>query len=255
MFRYIHLFATHERIMYRLIINLCRLIVSLTMKRRISGMEHVPQDGGVLIVSNHLGLLDPLALGTELPRRLYILAKAEMFTWPVIGWLARKTDVIPVRRGQSDREAVRLVLEHLEAGHVVLMFPEGTYPKYPRQTRGMLKAQPGAALLALKSKAMILPVGITGSEHVWNPRELPWSVLRRWPVQVTVGEPYRPTIPANLSQKQALSLITEEMMQRIAALLPTDYQGHYRAALPPAEEPSAATLAQLAPEEPGTSTS
>jgi 1-acyl-sn-glycerol-3-phosphate acyltransferase len=237
--------------MYRLVIHICRLLLFLTMKRRIIGMERVPREGGVLIVSNHLGLLDPLALGTELPRRLYILAKAEMFSWPVVGWAARKVDVIPVRRGQSDREAVRLMLEHLEAGHVVLIFPEGTYPKYPRQARGMLKAQPGAALLALKSNAMILPMGITGSEHVWNPRELPWSVLRRWPVTVAVGEPYRPTIPTGTSLKQALALTTQEMMQRIAALLPEDYRGHYRTPLPPAEEPPAATLAQLAPEEPG----
>ncbi len=237
--------------MYRLVVTLCRLLIFLTMKRRISGLERVPKDGGVLIVSNHLGLLDPLALGTELPRRLYILAKVEMFSWPLIGWLARKMDMIPVRRGQSDRDAVRLILEHLEAGHIVLMFPEGTYPKYPKDARGMIKAQPGAALLALKSNAMILPVGITGSDHVWNPRLLPWSVLRRWPVAVTIGEPYRPTLPASISQKQALALVTEEMMQRIAALLPPDYQGHYRAALPGAAEPPAAELAQLAPEEPG----
>jgi 1-acyl-sn-glycerol-3-phosphate acyltransferase len=225
--------------MYRLVVTICRLLILLTMKRRISGLEHVPKDGGVLIVSNHLGLLDPLAMGTELPRRLYILAKVEMFSWPVIGWLARKMDAIPVRRGQSDRDAVRLMLEHLEAGHVVLMFPEGTYPK---GERGMLKAQPGAALLALKSKAAILPVGITGSERVWSRRGLPWNLFRRWPVRVTIGEPYRPTLPTTISQKQALSLATADMMQRIAALLPADYQGYYRAALPSAESPAAALV-------------
>ncbi len=234
-----------------LILTICRLIVFVTMKRRISGLGRVPAEGGVLIVSNHLGLIDPLALGIDLPRPLSIVAKVEMFSWPVIGWAARRMDVIPVRRGQSDREAVRLVLEHLEAGHAVLMFPEGTYPK---GVRGMLKAQPGAALLALKSKATVLPMAITGTEHIWNPRELPWNLFRRWPVQVTVGEPYLPTLSPALSQKQALALATNEMMQRIAALLPADYQGHYRPALSPGE-PAPPELATLAPEETGTSPS
>ncbi|HEY7126294.1 MAG TPA: lysophospholipid acyltransferase family protein [Ktedonobacterales bacterium] len=234
-----------------LILTICRLIVLLTMKRRISGMERVPAEGGVLIVSNHLGLIDPLALGIDLPRPFSILAKVEMFSWPIIGPAARKMDAIPVRRGQSDREAVRLVLEHLEAGHAVLMFPEGTYPK---GKRGMIKAQPGAALLALKSKATILPVAITGSEHIWNPRELPWNLFRRWPVRVTVGEPYQPTLSPKISQKQALVLATDEMMQRVAALLPTDYQGYYRPALPTGE-PAPTELVTLAPDEPGTSLS
>ncbi|HEU5367741.1 MAG TPA: lysophospholipid acyltransferase family protein [Ktedonobacterales bacterium] len=215
--------------MYQLLVRLSRLLIFVTMKRRISGQEQTPSEGGLLIVSNHLGLLDPLVIGTRLPRRLYILAKSEVFSWPVIGWLARKADVIPVRRGQSDREAIRRVLEHLQAGHAVLIFPEGTYPKR-HQPRGMLPAQAGAALLAQRSGATILPIGITGSEMVWSPRSLPWGLFRRWPVQVRVGEPYRPGVPASASQKQALALITGEMMQRIAALLPASYRGYYREA-------------------------
>ncbi len=229
--------------MYQLIVHLSRLLIFIVMKRRISGQDNTPREGGLLIVSNHLGLLDPLAIGTKLPRRLYILAKAEMFSWPVIGWLARKADVIPVRRGQSDREAIRRVLEHLQAGHAVLLFPEGTYPK-AHEPRGMLRAQPGAALLAQRSGAAILPVGISGSEMVWSKRSMPWSWFRRWPVEVRVGTPYRPSVPASANQKQALALVAEEMMRRIAALLPEAYQGYYReAASPLAASPTA--IAQL----------
>lgn len=216
--------------MYQIILRLSQLVIFLVMKRRASGQEKTPREGSLLIVSNHLGLLDPLAIGTSLPRRLYILSKAEVFSWPVLGWLARRADVIPIHRGQSDREAIRHVLEHLEAGHAVLLFPEGTYPK-SHQPRGMLKAQAGAALLAQRSGATILPVGISGSDMVWSPRTLPWGLFRRWPVEVRVGDPYRPTVPASVSQKQALALITEEMMRSIAALLPESYRGVYRAAV------------------------
>jgi len=141
----------------------------------------------------------------------------------------RQADVIPIRRGQSDREAIRRVLEHLEAGHAVLVFPEGTYPK-SHQPRGMLKAQSGAALLAQRSGASILPIGISGSEMVWSPRSLPWGLFRRWPVTVRVGEPYRLSPPASLGQKQTLALIADDMMRRIAALLPETYRGQYREA-------------------------
>jgi 1-acyl-sn-glycerol-3-phosphate acyltransferase len=232
--------------MYQLLVRLSQLLIFLVMKRRISGQEKTPREGGLLIVSNHLGLLDPFAIGTKLPRRLYILAKVELFSWPILGWLARRADVIPIRRGQSDREALRRVLEHLQAGHAVLIFPEGTYPKR-HQPRGMLPAQAGTALLAQRSGAAILPIGITGSEMVWSPRTLPWGLFRRWPVEVRVGDPYRPTVPASASQKQALALITEEMMRRIATLLPASYRGHYREDAPSlAQQPAQATTPGLA---------
>jgi 1-acyl-sn-glycerol-3-phosphate acyltransferase len=220
--------------MYYVFLRLSQLLIFLVMKRRISGQEKTPREGGLLIVSNHLGLLDPLAIGTRLPRRLYILAKSEVFSWPILGWLARRADVIPIRRGQSDREAIRRVLEHLAAGHAVLLFPEGTYPK-AHQPRGMLKAQAGAALLAQRSGATILPIGISGSDMVWSPRTLPWGLFRRWPVNVRVGDPYRPSVPASASQKQSLALLTEDMMRGIAALLPESYQGAYRVPAPNVE--------------------
>jgi 1-acyl-sn-glycerol-3-phosphate acyltransferase len=108
----------------------------------------------------------------------------------------------------------------------------------------MLPAQAGAALLAQHSGATILPIGIAGSEMVWSPRTLPWGLFRRWPVEVRVGDPYRPSVPAGASQKQALAMITAEMMQRIAALLPESYQGHYRQVPPSPAQPTTSVLAE-----------
>ena len=219
--------------MYQLLLAVGRVLIFLITRRRISGQEQTPTSGALLIISNHLGNLDPIIIGTKLPRRLYILAKVELFSWPLIGWLARKADVIPIRRGQSDRDALRRVLEHLEAGQAVLLYPEGTYPKGATPI-GLIKAQPGAAMLALRSRATILPIGISGSEYVWTKRGLPRNLVRRWPVEVKVGEPYRPNLPPGVSQKQALALVSEEMMQRIAALLPEAYRGYYREEAMPA---------------------
>lgn len=227
--------------MYQLLAAVGRVLIFLITRRRISGQERTPPSSALLIVSNHLGNLDPIITGTKLPRRLYILAKVELFSWPVVGWLARQADVIPIRRGQSDRDALRRVLEHLQAGHAVLLYPEGTYPK-GKTPIGLIKAQPGAAMLALRSGATILPIGISGSEYVWTRRGLPWNLLRRWPVEVNVGEPYRPTVPPGISQKQALALVGEEIMRRIAALLPEAYRGYYREQAAPTGDTSTALL-------------
>lgn len=224
--------------MYQLLLAVGRVLIFLITRRRISGQEHTPTSGALLLVSNHLGNLDPIIMGTKLPRRLYILAKVELFSWPLIGWLARQADVIPIRRGQSDRDALRRVLEHLEAGHAVLLYPEGTYPK-GQTPIGLIKAQPGAAMLALRSGATILPIGISGSQYVWTKRGLPWNLFRRWPIEIKVGEPYRPTVPPGISQKQALALVGEEMMRRIAALLPEAYRGYYREQAAPADAAAA----------------
>ncbi len=236
--------------MYQFLRFVAGVVVLLVTRRRMRGQEQTPRSGGLLIVSNHLGLIDPLVIGTKLPRQLSILAKVELFSWPVVGWLARKADVIPVRRGQSDRDAIRRLLEQLEAGHAVLVFPEGTYPQ-GKLPPAMMKAQPGAAMLALRSGATILPVGISGTEHVWTRRGLPWNLFWRWRVQVNVGAPYRPSIPPGASQKQALALVTEEMMQLIAALLPESYRGHYAERRAASDEQAALTASSLVPE-PGT---
>jgi len=212
--------------MYRFFWIMATLLVFLFTRRRMRGQQQTPRSGGLLIVSNHLGLLDPFVIGTKLPRRLYILTKVELFSWPVIGWMARTADSIPIRRGQSDREAIRRLLEHLEAGHAILLFPEGTYPQGALPP-AMLKAQPGAAMLALRSGATILPVGISGTQHIWTKRGWPWNLFWRWPVEVTIGAPYRPSVPPGISQKHALALVTDEMMLKIAALLPPAYRGYY----------------------------
>jgi 1-acyl-sn-glycerol-3-phosphate acyltransferase len=210
---------------YRILRALVRLLLPFQMRLRVSGVERYPRTGALVIVANHLGLLDPLAIGARVPRQIRILAKSEMFEWAVIGWLARLGGVVPVRRGASDREALQTLGQVLAEGGCVLLMPEGTYPKVPLPA-AMLPVKTGAAFLVVRSGATVWPVAITGTERIWY-RARGWKVWHRPRVTVTFGEPYDPQVPEGLSAKAAYQAVAEDMARRIAAMLPEQYRGYY----------------------------
>ena len=217
---------------YRLIRSAARLALSLQMRLEITGIERLPQTGPILFVSNHLGITDQLAIGARLPHELRILAKAELFEWPILGWLARQSGVVPIRRGEADRAAMRTMRDLLCGGAWVLVFPEGTFVD-PHEPLGMVSVKTGAAWLAWHTGATVAPVAITGTEIVWSPGR-GWRLWRRPHVHVTFGEPYMPAWPEHVAQKVAWRSAADEMAVRIAALLPEGYRGAY--ALPVKEE-------------------
>jgi 1-acyl-sn-glycerol-3-phosphate acyltransferase len=224
---------------YRILLALVRLLLPLQVRVRAFHSERCPRTGPVIVVANHLGLLDPLIIASRLPRRLRILAKAEVFQWFVLGGLARIAGIVPVRRGASDREALQLLSRALAKGEAIQIMPEGTYPKVPLPA-AMLRAKSGAAFLAVRSGAPVLPVALTGTEHVWTAKR-GWRPWHRPRVTVTFGEPYVPVVPRNMSTKDAYQAIADEMGRRIAALLPESYRGYYGRPEPTA--PSAGGLA------------
>jgi 1-acyl-sn-glycerol-3-phosphate acyltransferase len=210
---------------YRVLRRVMRLLLACQMQLRVSGLEHVPHDGPLLLVSNHLGRTDGLAISARLPREIRFTPKAEMLEWPVIGWLARRVQVVPIRRGESDREAIRTVAGLLVTGACVLFFPEGDYPRPPAPAQ-MAEVKPGAAMLATRSGARILPVGLAGSERVWS-WSRGWRPWRRFQVLVNFGEPYVPQPPSGLATKATYQWVVEDLAQRIAALIPIEYRGRY----------------------------
>jgi 1-acyl-sn-glycerol-3-phosphate acyltransferase len=216
---------------YRLLRSAASLLLAFQTRLEISGVDRLPGAGPLLLVSNHLGMTDQLAIGAHLPHELRILAKAELFEWPILGWLARRGDAIPIRRGEADREALRTVRDVLQRGAWVLVFPEGTYVD-PGEPLGMLPVKTGAAWLAWHTGATVVPVAITGTEVVWSPGR-GWRLWQRPRVRVTFGEPYKPVWPKQAAQKLAWRAAADEMAQRIAALLPEGYRGAY--ALPAPE--------------------
>lgn len=177
---------------------------------RIEGVDRVPRRGALIVASNHLHFCDPPLLGGVLPRYVRFMAKQEAFQFPWGFMFANAYGAFPVNRGQMDRRALRCAERILAAGGAVGMFPEG----HRSHGRGLLPGFDGVALLARRSGAPILPVGIAGTEVVFKSRP-------RWPITVRVGDPF----PARSGRP--LAEVTRELMCRIAELLPERYRGVY----------------------------
>jgi 1-acyl-sn-glycerol-3-phosphate acyltransferase len=190
----------------------------LICRYRVSGLEHVPLKGPILIVANHLSWYDPILFGVVLPRRVWFFAKVEIFHWPIIGLFCKLTGQIPVHRGEGDRAALEKSLSYLQEDKALVVFPEGTVTRQEK----MIKAHSGAAMLAMRTGATVLPVAHCGTSHVlrsprtWFPR-----------VDIQIGKPYIPVPPHEVSRKVALQHITEDMMTRIAEMLPDEKRGIY----------------------------
>ena len=175
------------------------LLFSLAYRWEVRGREHVPAEGPLLVVANHFSWLDPPLVGTVLPRKVHFMAKQELFRNPLVARILRRLGAFPVRRGQPDRWALRHALQLLQEGRVVAMFPEGT------RSRGPLGPfEPGAALVALKSGAPVLPVAIAG----------PYRLGGR--VRVRIGPPLR---WERAGGEGSIEAVTDRMRQAIAALL------------------------------------
>ncbi len=195
-------------------------VARLLWRARIEGVEHVPRTGPFIVVANHASNLDPLLLGWasghQVGRIVHFMAKIEMRGWPVIGWLATQSGVYFVRRGERDRAAQRFSLEALASGKPIAMFPEGTRSRDGRLTSG----KPGAAFLAMRSGAPILPAGISGTQRIFPGRS-------RWPrasrIVIRYGEPFTLShSAAGRLDRSALDAGTERIMSAIDALLPPE---------------------------------
>jgi 1-acyl-sn-glycerol-3-phosphate acyltransferase len=210
---------------YYIIRAIIRLLLPLQVRVRAYHAERCPRSGPLIIVANHLGLLDPLIIGTRVRRPMRILAKSEVFEWFVLGGLSRAAGVVPVRRGASDREALQVLSRALAKGDCIQLMPEGTYPKAPLPA-AMLRAKTGAAYLAVRTRAQVLPVAIIGTELTWNAKR-GWRPWHRPHVTLTFGEAYLPVVPQGVSTKEAYQAVADEMGLRIAAMLPQAYRGYY----------------------------
>jgi len=141
---------------YRFALNLLRPILWLLWRPQAEGIESVPENGGVL-VCNHLRALDPLLLAICLPNRtLHFLAKEELFRIPVLGFLIRKLNAIPVRRKQVDVAAVRKCMRVVKDGGILLIFPEGTRSR----TGELLPFEEGASFIASRCGTVVYPAHI-----------------------------------------------------------------------------------------------
>jgi len=194
-----------------------RLLLRLFTRCRVEGLENVPPSGPLLLVANHLNLVDPPVLGALLPRRIVFVAKEELFRMPLVGWIVKWYGAFGIKRGQADLQALRTAVSVLRSGGVLGMFPEG----HRSRTGKMQEAYAGAALVALMGEAPVLPVGIDGTDRLRSPL----SLLTRPAITVRVGPPF--TLDAYRGRRGGIEEATRHMMARVASLLPEERRGFY----------------------------
>ncbi|MED3625309.1 lysophospholipid acyltransferase family protein [Neobacillus thermocopriae] len=165
------------------------------------GMDQVPKEGGVLICANHIHNFDPIVVGITAPRPVHFMAKEELFRVPVLSGIVRKCHAFPVKRGMSDREALRQGIKVLKEGHVLGLFPEGTRSKTGELGKGLA----GAGFFALRTDCTVVPCAIIG----------PYKSLRK--LKVIYGKP----LPMNelRSAKASAEEVTELIMAEIHKLI------------------------------------
>ena len=205
-----------------------RFVARAFTRVRIEGdTAAIPKDGPVILAANHISNADAVLIGAfltpRLGRRIHWLGKKEMFEWPIVGWMARNGGVVPVDRAAADVEAFRVAQRILQAGHVLMVFPEGT-----RSPTGELQ-QPkdGLAMLALRTNATIVPIGVSNTDRVWpKGQAIPFPGKH---ATMRIGEPFKvgDLLPPELDRKAAKGLATTLIMRRIAALLDERHRGPY----------------------------
>ncbi len=188
---------------------------------KVDGIENVPREGPLLVCPNHFATLDPPMVPAFLPRGdSWNMAKSEYFRRPASRWIFNAYHAFPVVRHTADRAALRRAFDLLKAGHVLVIYPEGT-----RVDKGVLATpEPGAGFLAQKAECPVLPVALTGTAECL-PKGARWP--RRVPVTVRFGEPFlvpqRRATGERISHEEASDVI----MLAIAELLPPEKRGRY----------------------------
>lgn len=231
---------------HKLLLGVGRLISPLLFELKVCGEERVPRPGGpLLLIANHFSWFDPIILSLVLPFAPAFLVATEAQERRWIAFFLRLFEAIPIWRGQVDRNALRSAVETLRNGKVVGVFPEGGInPELAgrvaqgevisqlrgnggRQNAQLIRGRSGAALLAVMSNVCILPVGLVGTESIFD--NLRW--LRRTSITVRIGQPFGPlTIDPALTgqaRRRQLDALTDKMMERIAELLPPENRGYY----------------------------
>jgi 1-acyl-sn-glycerol-3-phosphate acyltransferase len=198
-------------------------LVRVFGRLRVYGRDRVPMTGGIVYACNHFHWVDPGALGAASPRTVYFMAKMEAHRVPGLGQLIRAFGTFPVRRGESDREAVRTMRQIVHDGHALGLFAEGT-----RQRSGVPgEIQPGAAMVALQEGVPVIPVAVHGS-HTWKPGNFQ-------PLSIAFGTPMNfDGLPGGgRGYREASAQIQAEVRRLWEWLVEQHAQGRPRGAVPP----------------------
>jgi 1-acyl-sn-glycerol-3-phosphate acyltransferase len=200
--------------------GLIRTLVFPFATWRVRGQENITSPGPFLVVCNHLHIADPPMVAASLPLKCVFMAKEDLWhnRWSRF-WVAN-FGAFPVRRGGVDTEAIRQAEHWLKKGVSVIMFPEGHRSPDARMT----PALPGAALIAQHTGVPILPVSVAGSEKL---RRLTSCFFRHPSITITFGKPFNLPAGNGRATREQRQEIMNDIMRKIAELLPPQYRGVY----------------------------
>jgi 1-acyl-sn-glycerol-3-phosphate acyltransferase len=203
-------------ILYNAIRWFAIFVFAIVARVHLRNRHNVPKHGPYIIAANHLSWTDIPLVPMYLPGKVVYMAKEESFHG-TFGWLSRFLGAFPVKRGEGDRQALKAANEQLKRGKVLIIFPEGTRSKIQE----MAKGHAGLGMIALRANVPIIPVAIWGSENA----------LKKFGTEITIsyGEPMFLKPEGAKATREDIDRVTDEVMRRIASMLPERYRGVYGA--------------------------
>ncbi len=200
--------------------SLFRLIYATYFRWRVFNRENVPLHGPVILASNHASFLDPPLVGSGLHRPVNYLARETLFRFPIVGWILRSWNAVPVDRDGGGAAGLRAIMDRLADGGAILLFPEGT-----RTTDGSFRsARSGIGLTVIKSEAPVIPVRVFGTFDAFSrthkiPRPVPIAVRYGRPIDFSALRAEAKICPKP-RLKQIYQEVADRIMMEIAALQP-----------------------------------
>ncbi|PKN85524.1 MAG: hypothetical protein CVU46_10725 [Chloroflexi bacterium HGW-Chloroflexi-8] len=197
-----------------------RNLIQIVCRVHPEELSKVPNDGPVILVGNHINFLEAPVMMPFLNNANVIgVAKRESWNNPLFNFLFNQWGVIPIEREMIDREAFSKSIEALTNNKILAIFPEGTRSKNGH----LLKGKPGVVAIAIKSKAPLMPISFYGYEDFWNNLKH----LKRTDFHVAVGDRFHLNLNGNGLSKDVREEVTDEIMYKIAELLPAKYLENY----------------------------
>jgi 1-acyl-sn-glycerol-3-phosphate acyltransferase len=211
---------------------ICRPLLAALVKRDWHGRENVPREGGVIVVANHYSFFDPISVAhflVKAGRTPRFLAKAGVFKQPTLGKLFRAAGQIPVYRDSREAAlAFRDAVKAVERGETIIVYPEGTMTKDP--DLWPMEGKTGAARIALRTGAPVLPIVQWGAQEVFAPYSTKPKIFPRKTLRVTAGRPFQLSeVVGSEITSESLRKGTEHIMDLITEML-----GELRGEQPPA---------------------
>ena len=203
---------------YYLANRVLRVVFDIILRVELRGLENVPRDGALIVAISHSSFIDPVLMGVYLPREVVPMAKIEAFDIPILGACIRWYGAFAVRRGEVDVRAFKNALQVLRGQVAMVIAPEG----HRSETGALQRGREGAIMLSLRSGAAMLPVAVSGGKPLWKNL----AHLRRTEMKIFVGEPVLPTV--SKPTRDQTTEMSDELMLRIAALMPRELHGYYR---------------------------